>query len=360
MKTKSIIPALLFTFIFISPVVSAKGPSGDRSIAVVTSEVATHEISQSLSLIGKLEASESVVIAPEAAGKVDSILIQSNQDVKKGQLLVKLSDDKAKASAAEATAYLSDQQRILKEYQRLLKKGAITQTEIDGQKAAVEIAKARLAVAKASLNDLHIDAPFSGTVGFVDFSRGKLVSIGEQLLTLDNLTLMELDLQVPERYLAQLSVGMSVIAESQAWGNTAFQGKVVAIDPRINPNTLNLRVRVHFNNPNKQLKPGMLMAATLDFPSLNAPIILVQALQYSGTKRFVFVIDENNQAHKTEILLGARIDNQVVVEKGLDIGQKIVTQGVVNMRDGAKVREVNASKGQSKGNADKNASQKEQ
>ncbi|MBD1559722.1 efflux RND transporter periplasmic adaptor subunit [Vibrio sp. S9_S30] len=360
MNTKSIIPTLLFTFILINPLAIAKEPRGDRSIAVVALEVAEHEVSQSLSLIGKLEASESVVIAPEAAGKVDNIFIQSNQDVKKGQLLVKLSDDKAKASVAEATAYLSDQQRILKEYQRLLKKGAITQTEIDGQKAAVEIAMARLSVVKASLNDLQIDAPFSGTVGFVDFSRGKLVSIGEPLLTLDNLKLMELDLQVPERYLAQLSVGMSVTAESQAWGNTVFQGKVVAIDPRINPNTLNLRVRVHFDNPDKQLKPGMLMAATLDFPPLNAPIIPVQALQYSGTKRFVYVIDENNQAQKTEILLGARIDNQVVVENGLAVGQKIVTQGVVNMRDGVKVREVGASQGQGKSKESTNASHKEQ
>ncbi|KJY80586.1 efflux RND transporter periplasmic adaptor subunit [Vibrio nigripulchritudo] len=340
MKTKSIFPILFSTLFLLAPSAFAKESRGERSVAVVTELVAEHQISQSLSLIGKLEASESVIIAPEAAGKVESIKIRSNQDVKKGQVLITLNDDKSRASVSEATAYLADQQRILKEYQRLLKRGAITQTEIDGQKASVDIASARLSAAKANLDDLHIKAPFSGTVGFVDFSRGKLVSVGENLLTLDNLSLMELDIQVPERYLAQLSVGMPVVATNQAWGNKQFDGEVVAIDSRINPETLNLRVRVHFKNVSKQLKPGMLMAATLDFPPLSAPIIPVQSLQYSGTKRYVYVVGENNKATRTEILLGARIDNQVVVEKGLEIGQKIVVQGVVNMRDGVKVREA--------------------
>ena len=84
----------------------------------------------------------------------------------------------------------------------------------------------------------------------------------------------------------------------------------------------------------------MLVAADMDFPPVEAPIIPVQALEYSGTKRFVYVIGEDNKATRTEVFLGARIDNEVVIDKGIEIGQKIVVQGIVNMRDGALVQEL--------------------
>ncbi|MBB1312402.1 efflux RND transporter periplasmic adaptor subunit [Aliivibrio sp. SR45-2] len=338
-QTKSIALAVLLACTLSTPSY-AKRPTSNESVAVVAEEVATHEISQSLSLIGKLEAAESVIISPEVSGKVDRIAIKANQTVKKGQLLIQLNDDKAKAVIKEAQAYLHDEQRKLKEFQRLSKKNAITQTEIDGQKASVNIAQARLEAANAELRDLHISAPFAGTVGFIDFSLGKMVSVGSELLTLDNLSLMQLDLQVPERYLSMLSTGMKVEAKSQAWGDLEFSGEVVGIDSRINAETLNLRIRIDFPNKELKMKPGMLMAATLDFPAINAPIIPVQALEYSGTKRYVYVIGDDNKVIRTEVILGARVENRVVIEKGLDIGQDIVVQGLVNMRDGVTVKMI--------------------
>ncbi|EJL6396722.1 efflux RND transporter periplasmic adaptor subunit [Vibrio navarrensis] len=318
-------------------------PKGPTAVTVVAEQVQTHQINQSLSLVGKLEAVQSVVIASEVSGKVESIQVKANQNVRQGQLLVKLEDDKALAAQTEANAYLKDEQRKLKEYERLVKRNAITQTEIDAQKASVEIAEARLAAAKASLNDLHISAPFAGTVGFINFSRGKLVSSGTELLTLDDLSLMQLDLHIPERYLSQISLGMAVTASSNAWKNETFQGKIVGIDSRINAETLNLRVRIQFTNPERKLKPGMLFNAALAFPAIEAPIIPVQALEYSGTKRYVYVIDENNKARRTEVLLGARVENQVVIESGVNIGDKIVVQGIVNMRDGVLVKELGSA-----------------
>lgn len=343
MKHKSVLTLLSLSILMASPAALAKrmGPS---TVTVVTEQVDIHQVSQSLSLVGKLEAEQSVIITSEVAGRVDSINIKANQDVTKGQMLVQLDDDKAKAAVAEAQAYLKDEQRKLAEFQRLVKRNAITQTEIDAQKTNVEIANARLAAANANLKDLHISAPFSGTVGFIDFSRGKMVTAGTELVTLDDLSVMQLDLQIPERYLSKLSKGMTVTARTSAWGETQFTGTVVGIDSRINAETLNLRVRIHFDNNNDYLKPGMLVAADMDFPPVEAPIIPVQALEYSGTKRFVYVIGEDNKATRTEVFLGARIDNEVVIDKGIEIGQKIVVQGIVNMRDGVSVQELTVNR----------------
>ncbi|WP_394136493.1 efflux RND transporter periplasmic adaptor subunit [Aliivibrio fischeri] len=342
-KTKSIALVVLLACTLSTPSY-AKKTRGNQSVAVLSEEVATHEISQSLSLIGKLKASESVVISPEVAGKIERIAVKANQNVRKGQLVVQLNDDKAIAAIKEARAYLNDEKRKLTEFQRLAKKNAITQTEIDGQKASVDIAQARLDAANADLSDLHISAPFAGTVGFIDFSRGKMVSAGTELLTLDNLSVMQLDLQVPERYLSMLSVGMNVEAKSQAWENSVFSGKLIGVDSRINAETLNLRVRIEFPNKDLKMKPGMLMAATLDFPAINAPIIPVQALEYSGTKRYVYVIGEDNKAIRTEVTLGARVENRVVIASGLNVGDEIVVQGLVNMRDGVTVKQLEQNK----------------
>ncbi|MBY8270194.1 efflux RND transporter periplasmic adaptor subunit [Vibrio fluvialis] len=338
---KTILFSVTLAATFFYPVAFAAGAA--KAIPVVIESVQTHQVSQTLSLVGKLKAEQSVNISPEVTGKVDTIAVRANQQVKKGQLLVQLNDDKSRAAVNEANAYLRDEQRKLTEFERLVKRNAITQTEIDAQKASVEIAQARLDAAKANLDDLRITAPFDGTVGFIDFSRGKMVSAGNELLTLDNLSLMQLDLQVPERYLSKIKRGMKVLGETNAWPGQVFEGRVVGIDSRINQETLNLRVRIHFNNKERLLKPGMLISAKLDFEPISAPIIPVQALEYSGTKRFVYVVGDNHKATRTEVHLGARIENEVVIEDGLNIGQQIVVQGIVNMRDGATVTEVDTS-----------------
>jgi len=343
---------------------------------VNTDEVAIHQVSQSLTLIGKLQSKQFVSIASEVSAKVININVEANQKVKKGQLLIELDASKANALLAEANAYLIDEKRKLKEYQLLIKKQAITQTEYNAQLATVEIGNARLLAAQVLVDNHRITAPFSGTIGLIDFSEGKLVSVGETLLTLDNLSEMTLDLAVPERYLSMLNVGMDVSAVSRAWKNTTFTGYVKAVDSRVNPDTLNLRVRLLFDNQSEQLKPGMMLSSTLVFDAIDAPIIAVQSLEYSGTKRFVYVLKEstkgaksqkgdaadgakapqtgekgrlgkkggtNNKAYtveRREVILGARIGNQVLIESGLELGERIVVQGLVNMRDGLNVTDL--------------------
>lgn len=311
-----------------------------RVIPVVTSVVAQQELSQHLSLVGKLEANRSVQIAAEVAGKITRINVDANQAIVAGQTLVVLEHTRAKANVAQAQAYFQDEQRKLTEFQKLIGNNAITQTEIDAQKASVDIALARLQAAQAELDFHLISAPFSGTAGLVDFSVGKMVSVGSELLSLDDLASMRLDIQVPELYLSRLQLGMSVTATSRAWPDERFVGNVVAIDPRINPETLNLKVRVNFDNPQQKLKPGMLMSANIGFSPVKQPVVPVQALEYSGTKRFVYVIDSDNVARRTQVTLGARIDDKVLISDGVNSGDKIVVQGLVNMRDGLKIEEV--------------------
>jgi membrane fusion protein (multidrug efflux system) len=350
MKTSSfLIPILLIVAgtLTYSSLSEAKKPVSKarevRTVPVITSTVEQHDLAQSLSLVGKLDAEQSVFIAPQIAGKIRAINVSPDQEISEGQLLVQLDDAKAQAALAEANSYLADEKRKLTEFSKLISRNAITQTEIDAQKASVDMATARLAAAQADLDYHYLSAPFSGTAGLVDFSQGKMVSAGTELISLDDLSSMRLDLQVPEHYLAMLSPGMTVIATSRAWPDTHFSGEVTAIDSRVNQDTLNLRVRVQFDNPQHQLRPGMMMSATLVFPTISEPVIPVQALEYSGTNRFVYMVGTDGIAKRTKVTLGARIDNEVLITDGLAIGDKVVVQGLVNMRDGLRVEDLTHS-----------------
>lgn len=341
-KSFSLTSVFIIFSIFTSNVLSAppKGKRAERIVPVYSAVVDYHEVSQSLSLIGKLQSDKFVNIASEVSGKVSTINVKANQKVKQGQLLFKLDDRKAKAILLEASAFLADEQRKLNEYQRLVASNAVTQSSVDAQLALVDIAKSRVTVAQTDVNYHHLIAPFSGTIGLLDFSQGQMVSVGTELLTLDDLSIMQLDLQIPERYLSLVSKGMKVNATSRAWPDVQFSGKVIAIDSRINPDTLNLRIRVQFSNKNNTLKPGMMMSASLVFPTINEPIIPVQALEYSGTKRFVYLVDSDNKVQRTEVILGGRIGDSVLIESGLEVGSRIVVQGLVNMSDGLSVKDL--------------------
>lgn len=148
--------AAVATAVSFSDVLQAAKPESAphlmRTVPVVTGEVVEHPLAQSISLIGKLAADRAVVIAPQVTGKIKQIAVTSNQAVKKGQLLIELDDMKAQAAVAEANAFLNDETRKLREFEKLISRNAITQTEIDAQKASVDIARARLASAQA---DLH-------------------------------------------------------------------------------------------------------------------------------------------------------------------------------------------------------------
>lgn len=195
------------------------------AIAVATAQVQEHPVARSLSLIGNLKSENSVVIAPELGGKIASVRVKAGQRVEEGATLFTLDSAKSQASVSEAQAFYKDEQRKLGEFSKLLKRGALTKTELDAQQTNVDIAKARLDAAQADLNDHQITAPFAGTVGLIDITRGQLVTAGEALVNLDDLSLMQLDVNVPEQYLSELDNDIDVSAKSKAW-----KGRVLRVN----------------------------------------------------------------------------------------------------------------------------------
>lgn len=156
---------------------------------------------------------------------------------------------------------------------------------------------------------------------------------------------MRLDLAVPERYLSLLKPGMTVTATSSAWPDQAFSGVLETLDSRISNETQNIKARVIIPNPSGQLRPGMLMNVDLSLPAQKMTLIPAQSVEYAGELRFVYRLEADGRVKRIPVELGDTHGEAVWVIKGLNVGDRIAVEGLVNLRDGALVRDLTEVKG---------------
>ncbi|MFN3453142.1 MAG: efflux RND transporter periplasmic adaptor subunit, partial [Sphingorhabdus sp.] len=123
-------------------------------------------------------------------------------------------------------------------------------------------------------------------------------------------------------------------------------GKIIAIDPVVNPQTRTATLRAILPNRNGQLKPGMLLSVTITSKIRTAPAVPELSLVREGDASFVYILDAEQKAKRTEVKTGTRDGNLVEIVDGLKVGDKIVTEGVVKLSDGAKVRTGKAKAGE--------------
>lgn len=327
-----------------------RAPLTQKMAATVRVErVAKSVVVDQLPLVGRLAASQSVTITPEVSGRIVQLPAADGGRVAAGARLVQLDDDKQQASYAEAEAFLVNEQRKLRDMTRLASKGVTTQNELEGQRSSVAQAAARRDMAAFELSQRHLHAPFAGRVGLYDISLGSLVNPGDVLLHLDDISVMRLDLAVPERFLSQLQLGMPLSAHTEAWPGVSFSGVIRAIDSRVDGESLNIKVRLEFANEDERLRPGMLMQLALPFATQEQPMIPMQAIEFQGSERFVYLLTPDQHVQRRKIELGETQGSRIAVRSGLQGGEPLVVEGVVALRDGIKVKVVSADKPASSG-----------
>ncbi|MEH8185424.1 efflux RND transporter periplasmic adaptor subunit [Aeromonas allosaccharophila] len=311
-----------------------------RQVNIRTQTVKQSLAEPTLKLVGKLAANRSVIISPEVTGRIVKIAVQSGQSVTKGETLIALDAGKQQAELAEQSASLRDENRKLGDMRKLVARGAVTQSELEGQEATVAQVQARLDAARYELSLRTLQAPFAGTVSLIDLSEGALVNSGDTLLHLDELDKLRLDLAVPERYLSLLRPGMAVTATSTAWPDQQFNGTLTTLDSRVSNDTQNIKARVMIPNGNGQLRPGMLLNVELVLPAQQLTLIPAQSVEYAGEQRFVYRLESDGRVKRVPVVLGETEGETVWVTEGLKVGDRIVVEGLVNLRDGVQVRDL--------------------
>ena len=312
--------------------------------AVVTTTVASQQWRDTIEALGTARANESVTMTAKVSEIVRKVAFDSGDVVRAGHVLVDLSSGAQLAGLEEARAAYQEAERQLKRQQELADRQLIAVSQIDTQRAARDAARARMDVVRAELSDRVITAPFDGVLGLRQVSPGSLVTPGTPIATLDDISLIKLDFSVPERFLALLARGQDVVARSETYPEREFEGTVTSVDSRVDPVTRSVTVRAEVPNPDRLLRPGMLMSVRLFQAPRDTLVVPEIAVLQVGLESFVYRVAKDHTVERVKVDLGARRKGEVEIAGGLSAGDLIVTEGAVKLRDGVRVSGSRAGK----------------
>ena len=315
------------------------GKDGKAPATVTTLQVKPARWSDELKALGTANARESVTVTASVSQTIASVEFDSGEYVKKGQPLVTLVQGQQTAGVAQAQAQLRNAEQLYERNRRLADQQLISRADLETQRTALEAARAQVATQRATVADRVIRAPFSGVLGLRLVSDGSLVTPGTPITTLDDVSLIKLDFTFPESALSQLAVGQRVNARSDAWPGETFAGTITSIDSRVNPVSRAVTVRAEVPNPDGRLRPGMLLEVGVERAARDTIAIPELALQQNGAASSVFRV-EGNEVKEVPVTIGSRHFGEVEIVSGLKPGDRIVVEGTVKLRDGAKIKDV--------------------
>ncbi len=298
-------------------------------------EVAT--VNDEVQALGTLAADESVVIAPEIAGRVVALGFKEGERVQKGQELVKLDKAILDADLKQAEADLRLARDTYERNRSLMQRGAGTQVAFEQATAQLASSEARVQLAQSRLALTTIVAPFTGVVGLRSVGVGDFVPVGKELITLTAIDPIKVDFRVPELYLGSVKTGQKIDVRIDALPERSFTGEIFAIDPVVDVNGRAIRLRATIPNAEHELKPGLFARVNVVVSKrANAMIVPESAIVPDGTGKMVYVV-EDGKAKRMPVELGKRLPGKVEITKGLSPAMQIVTTGQMRLRDGVAV-----------------------
>lgn len=299
--------------------------------------IASELFTDNLDAVGTAFANEQVVLSAPVTERITSLNFNDGGYVSKGQVIATLAvgQEQAELAAAQAQALAAQQQ--LERVQTLKARGFATAASLDSQVALANAARANAQQARASIGDRVIRAPFGGWVSLRTVSPGAIVSAGTPIATVSDISRIKLDFTIPETRLSLIREGQPIKATSAAWPDRPFTGTIATIDPVIDPATRAVKVRAILPNPDRALKPGMLLTVNVIAKQRQSLAVPELAVVGDGDERFVFVV-EDGKAKRTRVETGIRQNGLVEILGGVKPGQTVVTDGVVKLTDGVPVR----------------------
>lgn len=310
----------------------------DNAVAVTATVLRQQPWSDTIRALGTVKARESVTVTAKVSETVQQVHFDSGDTVGKGAPLVTLTGNQQHAALAQAQAASNESDRLLKRQEELAAQQLIARSTLDAQRATRDAARARVAEMQADLIDRVVRAPFAGVLGLRQVSPGSLVTPGTPIATLDDLSRVYVDFPVPEALLAQVAPGQSLTATSAAYPGREFSGSVGIVDSRIDPATRAVTVRGDFANPDRALRPGLLLQVTLIQPERQALLVPEIAIVQVGNSSYVFRVTADETVERADVVVGGRRNGLAEVVSGVKAGERIVVDGTGKLRAGDKIQ----------------------
>ena len=187
----------------------------------------------------------------------------------------------------------------------------------------------------------NVVAPFSGMLGYTGLTEDILVSNNIIIITLDDNSTIFSDIKIPENYSAFIKKGLPVEVKVTSYKDKIFEGEVDFISSRINADTRSLLSRIRINNKSLELISGSLLEVRVKFDLRNSLSVPDTSVMVEGDRSYVYKIDNENIANKTEVKTGLRSDKNIEIISGLSEGDIIVAEGLKKVRPRGKIKPIN-------------------
>lgn len=327
---------------------AAEEKKTEQQVPVIVKEVKIDRFVDRVEALGTLRANETVDLTATVTDTVTVIHFEDGQRVEAGDILVEMARAEEQALLEEQRSTLDEAQKQYERVKPLVQRGAAAKSLLDQRLREYDTARARYQAIESRLQDRVIVAPFSGVVGLRNISVGALIEPGNLITTLDDDSVMKLDFTVPAIHLATLKMGLPVLARSPSFGDRIFEGEITGINSRIDQATRAIVVRAILPNPERVLKPGLLMSIEILKNPRDVPVIPEEALIPAGRDNHVLIVDQSADspvAERRQVTIGARRTGEVEILNGLEAGEFVVVHGTLRTRHGQPVKILSVAEG---------------
>lgn len=293
---------------------------------------------------GNVDTRQNLIIYPEFSGTLTHVYVKEGQSVSKGQTLARIDDGGLSSQLAQLETQFALAKTTYERQKRLWDKNIGSEIQYLQAKANMEGLESSVKQIRSQIGKTEVKAPFSGIIDEVITDQGQVVSPGiNELMRIVNLNNMFIKADIPENYLGSINVGSHVNVKFSSLGKSV-EGKVRQVGNFINPNNRTFKIEIAIPNRDKLIKPNLVANLKInDYSKDNAILIPDNVLQENARgEKFVYVIDSivNSEARvsKTLVKTGLVYQGYIEVHEGLTIGQSIVKDGAITMRDGLQVK----------------------
>ncbi|MGP3695782.1 efflux RND transporter periplasmic adaptor subunit [Rhodobacter sp. NSM] len=325
-----------------SEALAAPGPGGaggaptTRVIAQPAEERALNAI---VTAVGSARAVRAVTVAPEVEGRIEEIAVGPGSRVSAGDLIASLESEAARIAVDRAELILADAREDLDRAQRLAGSGVTSDLARQEALLAVKTAELELQQARFELSQHRMLAPFDGWVGIIEFEVGDQISRGDVITELDDRSSLLVDFRVPERVVGQVGIGDRVTATPLSGARDPLEGRISALDNRVDEASRTLRIRATIPNADDRHRAGMSFSIRLELPGEPRPAVDPLAIQWGSEGAFVWVVREG-RAQRVPVRILQRDADAVLIQATLRPDDLVVIEGVQTLRPNGPVEIV--------------------
>ena len=301
-----------------------------------------------LTSVGTVVAVQGADLTTQESGIIEKIYFDSGDLVQSGDVILTLdtATDRADLKTLEAAQRLAELERDRVE--SLWQRKNVSKSEFDQRKSQLEQAEAQVAAQKARLEQKKLRAPYAGRLGIRQVNIGQYINAGDPMIGLQSLDSVFVDFTLPEQRYRDIQVGVDVRAQMDALGQETFQGTLSAIEPVIDTNTRNFKVRATFSNPKHRIRPGMFARVAINVGESREVVVVPRtAISFNPYGNSVFVLTETESKGANDkpmysvkqrfVQTGETRGDLIVIDSGLEVGETVATTGLLKLRGSAAV-----------------------